>query len=360
MKLTFVLSGFARTPSGGWKIVYSYANYLAEKGHKVRIVHTLRLRRKNMDIWNKLVRLAFWFIVNLFRTTKPAWFKISPQVKSLVVLDLNDRHIPSGGAVIATACSTAEYVNNLNSDKGTKFYFIQDYENWVIENEKVDATFKLPLKKIVISTWLERMLMDKNEKAIARIPNGLNFDVFRIIKPIETRFPARIGMMYSISKRKGSKDGIEALEIVRGKLTQLQAIFFSVFPRNPEIPSWVEYWRNPSPSQLLDIYNSCSIFISPSLVEGWGLPLAEAMACGCAVVSTDNKGAEEFVIDQETGLISEVKDPKDLAEKIIKLIEDQPLRKKLAQNGANFIRRFDLKESAKKFEEAILSNLNCK
>jgi glycosyltransferase involved in cell wall biosynthesis len=360
MKFTFVLPGWARFPIGGFKMIYSYANYLVEKGHKVRIVHTLWFHRKNMSLCKRFVRIVFWFKIFLLRKSKPNWFKLSSKVENLVVLNLNERHFPAGGAVVATAWSTAEYVNNLSQDKGTKFYFIQGYENWSTEDEKIITTFKLPIKKIVVSTWLEKMLLNLNEKAIACIPNGLDFKVFKITKPIENRFPGRIGMCYSVYSWKGSKDGIKALEIVKRRFPEVQAVFFSVCSRNPEIPSWIEYWRNPSPSHLLDIYNSCSIFINPSWSEGWGLPTAEAMACGCAVISARNKGAEEFVSDQKTGLFTKVKDPFELAEKIIKLLEDQPLRIKLAQAGANSIRRFDLRKSAKRFEKAILSNLNYK
>ncbi|MCJ7458544.1 MAG: glycosyltransferase family 4 protein [candidate division Zixibacteria bacterium] len=358
MRITFVLPGWARFPVGGFKMVYSYANCLVDKGHKVRIVHTLRFDRGNMNIWKKLLRLAFWSKTFLSRKAEPGWFKLSPEVESTVVLDLDDSNIPSADAVIATAWSTAENVNRLSPDKGTKFYFIQGYENWDTEDVKVNATFKLPLKKIVVSIWLEKMLKSMNEEPIACIPNGLDFDFFKIIRPVEDRLPIKIGMCYSIYEWKGSKDGIEALKNVKERFPQLQAIFFSVCSRNSEIPFWIEYRRNPSPSQLVDIYNSCSIFINPSWSEGWGLPAAEAMACGCALISTRNKGAEEFVKDQEIGLLTKVGDPEDMAEKIIKLIENQPLRLKLALTGANFIKKFDLKESAKEFEEAILSNLN--
>lgn len=358
MKITFILQGWARFPVGGFKMVYSYANYLAEKGHKVCIVHTLRLHRGDMSLWKKLIRLAFWLMTFLRRKAEPGWFKLSPEIESKVVFDLYDSNTPSADAVVATAWSTAENVNRLSPDKGTKFYFIQGYENWDTEDVKVNDTFKLPLKKIVVSIWLEKMLKSMNEEPIACIPNGLDFEFFKIIKPVEDRLPIKIGMCYSTYEWKGSKDGIEALKIVKERFPQLQAIFFSVCSRNSEIPSWIKYRRNPSPSQLLDIYNSCSIFINPSWSEGWGLPAAEAMACGCAVISTMNKGSEEFVIDQKTGLQTKVGDPEDMAEKIIKLMENQPLRLKLALTGANFIKKFDLKESAKEFEEAILSNLN--
>ena len=360
MKITFVLPNWARFPVGGFKMVYSYANYLTEKGHKVYIIHTLWHRKRKMSLWKIFVIIAFRFKVFLFGKAQPNWFKLSPGIDTTVVLDLQEKHFHTGDAVVATAWSTAEFVSNLSQDKGTKFYFIQGYENWDTEDEKIITTFKLPIKKIVVSTWLEKMLLNLNEKAIACIPNGLDFKVFKITKPIENRFPGRIGMCYSVYNWKGSKDGIEALEIVRKRFPHLQTIFFSVCSRNPEIPSWIEYWRNPLPSHLLDIYNSCSIFINPSWSEGWGLPTAEAMACGCAAISVRNKGSEEFVIDQETGLLTKVRDPAELAEKIIKLIEDQPLRIKLAQAGANFIRRFSVEKSAESFEKTILFNLNNK
>ncbi len=353
MRITFVLPGWARFPVGGFKMVYSYASRLAEKGHKVCIVHTLQLHRKNMNLWKKSIRVVFRSKTFLSRRVEPRWFKFPPEIESKVVLDLSSSNIPAADAVIATAWSTAESVNKLSPDKGAKFYFIQGYENWGTGDEKVNASFKLPLKKIVVSTWLEKRLESKGEKAIARIPNGLDFEVFRITKPVDNRFPARIGMCYSIYEWKGSKDGIKALKIARERFPQLQSIFFSVCPRHSEIPSWVEYRRNPSPSQLIDIYNSCSIFISPSWAEGWGLPAAEAMACGCAVVSTDCGGIREYAEHEINALLSPPEDPQALARSIIRLLEDDDLRLRLARAGYKKIQEFTWEKAVEKLEVTL-------
>ena len=51
------------------------------------------------------------------------------------------------------------------------------------------------------------------------------------------------------------------------------------------------------------LYNSAQIVVSPSLYEGFGLPAAEAMACGTAVIATTAGAFPEFIDDGRTGVL---------------------------------------------------------
>lgn len=101
------------------------------------------------------------------------------------------------------------------------------------------------------------------------------------------------------------------------------------------------------------MYNNAAIYVGSSQVEGWGLTVGEAMQCGCAVVCTDNKGYLEMAKDGVTALVSPVKDPQALAGNIIKLIEDNQLRYKIAQCGYNYIQRLNIFNSYKLLKRTL-------
>jgi glycosyltransferase involved in cell wall biosynthesis len=60
---------------------------------------------------------------------------------------------------------------------------------------------------------------------------------------------------------------------------------------------------NLTPAQLVDTYNRCDIFLSASRLEGFGLSVAEAMACGKPVVATNCSSLPELVVDGKGGFL---------------------------------------------------------
>ena len=76
------------------------------------------------------------------------------------------------------------------------------------------------------------------------------------------------------------------------------------------------------------------IFVFPSWCEGHPIVVIEAMAAGCPVISTKNVGAiPETVINGETGILVEKKNPEAVAEAIINLIEHPELRIRMGMAG---------------------------
>lgn len=88
--------------------------------------------------------------------------------------------------------------------------------------------------------------------------------------------------------------------------------------RNEEVPAY---------------FRSAAISIMPSEQEGLGLVAVEAQGCGCAVVASDLPTVRDAVIDGQTGLMARPADAADLADKIAMLLEDDVLRKSLAETG---------------------------
>nr|WP_255534837.1 glycosyltransferase family 4 protein [Pedobacter sp. SYSU D00535] len=163
-------------------------------------------------------------------------------------------------------------------------------------------------------------------------------------------------MLYSREQVKGSKYGLGALNMVKEQFPQLSVTLFGTSPAPADLPAWMRYVQ--SPQNLPALYNSAQIFISPSLSEGWALPPAEAMACGCAVICTDIGGHQDYAIDQETAILVPTKNVQKLAAAIISLIGDNDLRIRIAQKGhANIVNNFSWDRSVAQLEELFNNSL---
>ena len=357
MRITFVLPGPGYKPSGGFLVVYEYANRLASRGHDVSIIHAPPFLSGSRSFLSH-VRKQMHYVARkggLFKGFRPdAWFRVDPCIRLYWQPSLEQRWIPDGDVVIATAWPTAEYVNAYSGSKGRKFYFIQDYEKYFPSSipERVDATWRMPLKKIVTAKWLAKIADQFGEEATI-IPCGLDFKAFGIDIPIEERNPCHVAMLYHENTRKGSKLGITALDSLHADIPELQVTLFGVFPRPADLPEWMEYCHLPSRMQLRELYNNVAIFISPSLVEGWGLPCCEAAQCGAALCVTDVGGHREYAIPFETALLCPPGDHNALKEAVRALLVNNELRISLAKNANDYMRRFNWETSVNAFEKIL-------
>jgi glycosyltransferase involved in cell wall biosynthesis len=91
-------------------------------------------------------------------------------------------------------------------------------------------------------------------------------------------------------------------------------------------------------AELARLYNEHELLVSPSLYEGFGLPAAEAMACGTPVVATTAGAFPEVIAAGETGILVPPADARALADAIEALLAD-PARR--ASMGAAGVRRIE-------------------
>jgi glycosyltransferase involved in cell wall biosynthesis len=91
-------------------------------------------------------------------------------------------------------------------------------------------------------------------------------------------------------------------------------------------------------------YNAASAFIYPSLYEGFGLPVAEAMASGCPVITTTAASLPEVAGD--AAILVEGEDTGELRDALIRLAGDELLRADLARRGRERAARFDWRHTA--------------
>jgi glycosyltransferase involved in cell wall biosynthesis len=342
-------------PVGGFKVVYEYANGLAERGWGVRVVHPRILSADEIDAARASVvnRARHWLgyqrrrVIADYRPDH--WFDIHPNVKLLYVKTPQIFHLPPSDVWVATFWYTAKWVA---SYPGAGVYLIQHLETWCGPEAEVMATWKLPLRKVVISRWLQNVAKSLGEPA-DYIPNGLDFEKFGIDLPPEERDPHMVAMLYHTSDWKGSADGLRALHDAKAKLPSVKAILFGLPPRPSDLPTWVEYHQNPPQRTLREIYNRSAIFLAPSWMEGWPLPPAEALQCGTALAATDIGGHREYAVHGDTALLSPARDPDSLTASVLCLLENQRLRLRLAHQGNVHIQQFTWERALTSFEAVL-------
>lgn len=144
----------------------------------------------------------------------------------------------------------------------------------------------------------------------------------------------------------GKKEGFitgdnEVFKLVQNNKTLSENIIFTGYIDNRE---------------LYNYYNKASIFIFPSLYEGFGIPPLEAMICSCPVIASDLTAIPE--ICGNAVLYINAMDPIDIAEKIKLLINDNSLREELVKNGKLQLSKFSLAKFSHNLKEVIKDVIN--
>lgn len=349
MKITFIFDTLMNRPCGGAKVIYQYANYFAERGHYVTILysdrHPLRRLEKNIPFWIRVL------VEKVLISRGSPWFELH-DVHTKFIATISERTVPDGDVIFATAVTTAPLVSELSMSKGKKFYMIQDFENWNVSNEQVYSTYKLGMKNIVIADWLAEEVK-KTGAEVTFIPNGIDTLRFRVHVANEDRYCHSVAMIYQKNPVKGFEYGYRVLWKLHERYPDLKCYVFGTAEREDIWPDWINYTYNATESELIEIYNQAAVFISSSIIEGFGLCAAESMACGCALAATAYGGIFTYAVHGQNALISPVKDVDALYKNVCRLFEDADLRKRISETGNITIQNLSWQKAYKKMDDLL-------
>jgi len=116
----------------------------------------------------------------------------------------------------------------------------------------------------------------------------------------------------------------------------------------------VQFFGHIKQEKVYDYLAEADIFVRPSRTEGLGSSFLEAMGAGLPIIGTQAGGISDFLKDGETGLFCKVDDPKDLAEKIKKLMTDEDLARRIAENGRRLVlEKYDWNDIAKRMKNLL-------
>src|SRR5262249_21174609 len=136
--------------------------------------------------------------------------------------------LPDGDAVIATSWQSAAPVAEAPARCGDKFYFIQHYESlYHGEPARVDATYRLPLRKIAISTRLADVMAERFASPAAVIVTPVDSALFRPV-PVAPGGALSVLMLHHDYAWKGVADGAEAVARVKARHPELRLVGFGL------------------------------------------------------------------------------------------------------------------------------------
>jgi len=304
------------------RAILTYADRLAARGHAVTVV--VPARRRLRAVWRNA------------RHAGPTWVPgFRPAVRWVAEWDA--AALPDADVTLATAWQSAPVVAAAPPRCGAKFYLVQHYESLYHGSpDVVDATYRMPLHKIVISTWLADIMRDKFGAPSELLVTPVDRALFHRVAAAAATTRPRVLMLHHDYAWKGVADGVEAVRRVRAQVHDLRLVGFGVKPPRAHTP-YDEFHADPPQDTLAALYSGCDIYLCPSWDEGLGMPPMEAMACGAALVTYDNGGSRDYARDGETALVARRRDIDDLAARLSRMATDQPLRARLAAAGQAFV-----------------------
>ncbi len=349
MKITFILPHLRI--SGGVKALLEYANRLTFLGAETLIV----IPEKTLK-WYRVLE-------SISRAQKGAipidpesidWFP--NKVPIIKVPTIKNSNIPNSDILIASSWETAYAAEKLSLNKGRKFYFVQHYETlWTRKKKEAEITYQMNFEKIVISDWLQSILLDKFSQSSKVLVTPVDEKQF-IKKEKNWNATPKVCLMHHDYDWKGYDDGIKS---VRQSFKQNPNFKLMVFgeklkdpnPLRQNIGFDFEYVYRPTGDAIRDLFFNCDIYLCPSWYEGLGMPAMEAMAARCALVTTDTGGSRNYAIHDKTALVSPPKNAQALSKNLNELIDNFELRKKLSENGYNKIKEFDWDKNCRQLLE---------
>lgn len=301
MRITF-LSPFPSL-AGGVRVTAIYAARLQARGHDVSFV----------SLQGKVPTLKARLRSRLGLGSYKARSEPTPLLDVLgskhISLDHNGpitaADVPDGDVVIATYWETAAWAAMLPTSKGRKFYLLQDYETFKKgKSDAVSASYDLPLEKIAVSEYIAHMLAENHGiQDVTVVPNAVDLEQFTA-PPRKKSAGLTAGFLYTGKPRKNVTLAIDVLKQARQIIPGLQVhVFGSIAPLETlQLPEWFHYQQTPPQDEIAGIYAGCDVWLFPSLHEGFGLPILEAMACGTPVLAT-HAGAAPQIINGRNGTL---------------------------------------------------------
>ncbi|HKP00972.1 MAG TPA: glycosyltransferase family 1 protein, partial [Nitrospiraceae bacterium] len=223
-------------------------------------------------------------------------------------------------------------------------------------------------KAITVSEFSARELVELyglKREHIRVVPNGVSEDFApRRDDQAMAELRKRIGLtsehyvlfIGGADPRKNHQIFLEAAEIVRKKLGRRMLVLvgspihpFGSYEESARRRSLTEKVLCPGRVSYIDLqllYSCADLFVFPSLYEGFGMPVLEAMACGVPVLTSNSTALVEVAGD--AAVLADPHDARALGEAMIRALEDEPLRAALKIKGFARAKQFSWENAAVK------------
>lgn len=234
-----------------------------------------------------------------------------------------------------------------------------------------DAAF-IAVSKAVRQTLLDQRILPPDQ--IHLIYNGIDTKHFQTVSETIDRKKLRselnipedakiVGIAGEITEHKGQTDFVRAAEVLK----DFPDTHFLIVGRDSsahgenhkrlesliaELGLQNKIHLSGFRADIAPFYAVLDVFVSASRVEPFGLVIAEAMACACAIVATATDGAKEIINDGESGKLVEIENPAAMARAISEFLGDAKMREQFGKDAQTKVReRFGLERMIRETEQ---------
>lgn len=315
---------------GGSKIILEYANRLSRLGNKITIL--------SYDQY-------------------PNWFKLDKEIEfiQIPIDEIMENRIPDCDIIIPT--SWKNIYQAVNCRKAPVTFFEQGGSHIFEVQNLSELKYKTVKSRIdllnfihTVSSFSKNKIKEVYNKDAEVICNAVDNTIFYPRDSFD-RTNKIINITTIGSEQFKFKNVGETLKCIRKLKEKYNNINLNWISQDePKVNKEIAI-VNPKQIEIGNILRNTDIFICNSEYESFCLPVLEAMSCGSAVITTDNGGIKDFVIDEYNGLIVEKHNEKDLMQKIEILINDDCKRLELMKNALETAKNFSWENSVKKMQE---------
>jgi glycosyltransferase involved in cell wall biosynthesis len=334
MKVAFLLPSCGI--GGGCRAVMEFANGLLALGHTVRIIYK---EEQPVSLTKRIYRsLKYGRSTNWLDSFKGSIEKYGENLEFSSF---------SPGEIVVSMCSQTTLDAWRLPETVKKVFHCHgaEYENW----DRFMAAINLPMPKIAISNHVKKIIEKYScEKGLEVIPNGIHHDEYFVDDSVERK---GVGGCVRYSHSKDPVTTIRVFSELRKQLPDIPLFSFGAGKNEKQLK--LVYTHNPTVEQGRRIYNSCKVWFLTSVQEGFGLPVLEAMACGCVVVSTLSGGPADMIRDGHNGFLVEVGNYGGAVYRIKQILNNNEMRMQMARNAIDSAKEFSWGKSAKELEQTL-------
>jgi glycosyltransferase involved in cell wall biosynthesis len=227
---------------------------------------------------------------------------------------------------------------------------------YVNASEALIPTVYRRTRFVVVSESTRQELVDKGipRSRIDVVYNAVDHTKY---KPSEEPKPSEpmVGYVGRIKRYKKIDHLLEALKIVLGRIPGTRLMLAGAGDYLPSliesagelgIEDNVEFMGFVSEEAKIKMLQRVHVVVNPSSKEGWGVTVIEANACGTPVIASDVQGLRDAVVNGKTGFLVPFGDVGGMADRIVQVLEDGDLRKRLSEQAIAHAHRFNWDDSA--------------
>lgn len=387
LRIAMICDPIGSNKSGVVVSTLRFSKLLKERGHHVIFIGARAKEHKNNDYYEG-IRLYHYRSIPIPKSG--GWCLAFPTIKELKKVFTDEKidivHIilPMSGAIVAIKAARALHIKIVAHSHSQPENLFTDMPKMIqptlnnLWNKYLMWVYGKAESLIYPSELAQKLLhgLSKNNQPSHVISNGINlkhfqklpvgdfYDRFNIPKDkIKLLFVGRLfpeksvdtlikAMPHIIEKAPNTHLMIVGAGHLREKLEKLVEIL--------KMNKHITFLGLVSEEDKILAFNACDIFILPSLAELEGMVVLEAMACGKPIIISDAEmSASRYFVDGN-GFLFKTGNEKDLADKALKLIQDEDLRKKMGDVSFEKVKNYDIHKSVSLLEEVYYRALENK